>query len=488
MRHSVKMEISFIPTPDVAAILNALLDKFENRAQRTPALVRLKPHGARERVEMEAEGTFNAARPVRIILDDLDLPSYFSQIDPQARIIGNQQLQTLEQQGLLQLKWLPGETNHILHSISLKTEHIIPERSAVDLPRSTEHAPHLTQHKSLYRLLNREPLSSYRAQLESLLLAEKFRYPKEDWRADALNYILGQLRAGKSPSPFSLTDSNLNLDLLAVLAALPTLTTETPYRVFSVRIFNNSKRFEDIKPALVRLVRLAKPEWKSFTSEDLLRELNLVANPDYVHLAGNWELTDLNGQISNLDCFIPSVGFPASQISRLEKIAIRAEAVLCIENLTSFHAFTRANEIHSAKLHPEGHLHPLAPYARTGVVQVPVSRRNAVICLMGNPSPSIRHLLRLIPAETPIYLWSDMDYGGFNILSQLRRQVGLRIQPYLMDIATFDKYAHLSRPLTQVDILNLKRLVLNPALKDVHPTIEHILQRGLKLEQEAIQI
>ena len=437
------MEISFLPTPDVAVILNALLDKFENRAQR-------------KRVEMEAEGTFNAARPVRIVLDDLDLPSYFSQIDPQARIIGNQQLQTLEQQGFLRLKWLPGETNHLLHSISLKPEH---------LPSNTEHAPRLTQHESLYQLLNREPLSNYRAQLESLLLAEKFRYPKEDWRAHALNYILGQLRAGKSPSPFSLIDSNLNLDLLAVLAALPTLTTETPYRVFSVRIFNNSKRFEDIKPALVRLIRLARranPEWKSFTSEDLLRELNLVANPDFVHLAGYWELTDLNGQVINLGCFIPSIGFPASQIARLEKISIRAEAVLCIENLTSFHAFTRANEIHSPK--------------------------HAVICLMGNPSPSIRHLLRLIPAETPIYLWSDMDYGGFNILSQLRRQVGLRIQPYLMDIATFDKYAHLSRPLTQVDTHNLKRLALNPALKDVHPTLEHILQRGLKLEQEAIQI
>jgi hypothetical protein len=444
------MEISFIPTPDVAAILNALLDKFENRAQRTPALA----GGARERLEMEAEGTFNAARPVRIVLDDLDLPSYFSQIDPQARIIGNQQLQTLEQQGLLQLKWLPGETNHLLQSVTLQTEY--------DSRSPTLRLAEGTHHETLYTLLNREPLSNHRARLESLLLSDKFRYPKEDWRAHALNYILGQLRAGKSPSPFSLTDSNLNIDLLAVLAALPALTTETPYRVFSVRIFNNSKRFEDIKPALVRLVRLANPEWKSFTSEDLLRELNLVANPDYIHLAGNWELTDLNGQIINLDRFMPSVGFPASQITRLEKIAIRAEAVLCIENLTSFHAFTRANAIHSAKY--------------------------AVICLMGNPSPSIRHLLRLIPAETAIYLWSDMDYGGFNILSQLRRQVSLRIQPYLMDIATFDKYAHLSRPLTQVDTHNLKRLALNTALKDVHLILEHILQCGLKLEQEAIQI
>ena len=423
------MEISFTPSPDLEVILNTLLDKFEDRFTRYPL--------------------DNASHPIRsprCNLTDLNLPGYFSQIDPNARINTNEQLKTLEQMGAVKLVWHPGETGHLLQSVALQTQY----------------ESHNQRYETLYTLLRREPLYNHRARLESLLLADKFRYPQKDWRARALDHILEQLRSGRSPSPFSLTDSNLNLDLLAVLAALPALTTETPYRVFSVRIFNNSKRFEDIKPSLVRLARRANPEWKSFTSEDLLRELNLVANPDFVHLAGNWELTDLNGQIINLDCFIPSVGFPAAQIARLEKIAIRAEAVLCIENLTSFHAFTRANERHSAK--------------------------HAVLCLMGNPSPSIRHLLHLIPAETPIFLWSDMDYGGFNILSQLRRQVGLRIQPYLMDIATFDKYAQLSRPLTQVDTHNLKRLTLNPALKDVHPAIEHMLRLGLKLEQEAIQI
>jgi len=104
------------------------------------------------------------------------------------------------------------------------------------------------------------------------------------------------------------------------------------------------------------------------------------------------------------------------------------------------------------------------------------------------PSPAIRHLLRQIPEGIPIYLWSDMDYGGFNILAQLRKQVSPRIQRCLMDIATFEKHVHLSRPLTQTDRHNLKRVALTRSLKDVHPTIEHILKRGLKLEQEAIQI
>jgi DNA topoisomerase VI subunit A len=197
-------------------------------------------------------------------------------------------------------------------------------------------------------------------------------------------------------------------------------------------------------------------------SEDLLRELNLVANPGYIHLAGNWELTDSNGQIIHLEPFTPSLGFPASQITSLQKITVRTESVLCIENLTSFHEFVRTKATDSAQ--------------------------HATICLMGNPSPAIRCLLSLISEEIPILLWSDMDYGGFNILSQLRRQVSPRIQPYLMDIATFDMHAHLSRPLTQSDARNLKRLLFNPILKDIYPVIEQLLKQGLKLEQEAIQI
>ncbi len=427
------MELSFSPSPDVVVILDALLDKLENRAKRNPAL--------REDNETEyiPRNTLHTTRSIKILLTDLPLPTYFSQTDPEPRTIANQQLQILEQKGLLRLGWFSGETNHLLHSIVLSTEH-----------------------ESLYKLLKRTPLSDHRSRLESLLLAEKFRYQKEDWRARALDYTLDQLRAGKSPSPFSLTDSNLNLDLLAVLQALPSLTAETPYRVFSVRVFNDTKRFDDLRPAIIRLARRANPEWKSLNSEDLLRELNLVANPGYIHLSGNWELTDTNGQIINLESFTPSVGFPTSQTASIQKIAIRAESVLCIENITSFHEFTRSNGTHLT--------------------------RYATICIMGNPSPATRHLLRLIPEEIPIHLWSDMDYGGFNILFQLRKQVSPLIQPYLMDIATFENYAHLSRPLTQTDRHNLKRVAIIPSLKDVRPIIEHILKRGLKLEQEAIQI
>lgn len=441
-------DISFTPSPDVVVILNALLDTFESRAKRNIAAYEGEAtynasHPTEETTQVNKYTNKHTPRPIKISIADFPLPTYFSQTDPEPRVITNRQLQELAKNSLITLTWLPGETNHILHSVSL--------------PNGT----HTRQHELLYKLLNRIPINHHRNNLESIILSEKFRYQKDDWRGRVLNYILQQLRTGKSPSPFSLSDTNLDLDLLAVLQALPTLTTETPYRVFSVRVFNDSKRFEDLKLALVRLARRANPEWKLLASEALLRELNLVANPGYIHLAGNWELTDTNGQIIHLDSFTPSLGFPASQITSIQHITIRAESILCIENLTPFHEFTRANGRNPMQY--------------------------ATICLMGNPSPVIRHLLRLIPTEIPIHLWSDMDYGGFNILAQLRRQVGPRIQPYLMDMAVFEKYAHLARPLTQSDARNLKRILFNPILEDIHPVIKYILRRGLKLEQEAIQ-
>ena len=425
------MGFSFTPSPDVSVALNALLDILERRPQN---------NGTRN--------TEHATRSIKIILTNISLPTYFSQTDPTPRLIANEQFILLEKSGLIALTWLPGETGHILQSITLpKTEHE-------------------TRNTELFNLLSRPPLATNRSRLESHLLADKFRF-QDDWRARAIHYILNQLKAEKSPSPFSLTDSNLTLDLLAVLQALPTLTAETPYRVFSVRVFNDSKRLEVIKNQLVSLARLGNPEWKRIPAEEVLRELNLVANPSYIHLAGNWQLTTEDGEILNLSGFIPSVGFPAAQTSALQ--TVHAQSVLCIENLTTFHQYIQAREIAQRNTQHETATH-------------------AIICSYGNPSPAVRRVLRLLPETIPIYLWSDLDYGGFNILSQLRRFVSEQIQPYLMDVDTLESNIPRARPLTDSDRTNLKRLLLRPELRDVRPVIEHLLKRGLKLEQEGVEI
>jgi DNA topoisomerase VI subunit A len=258
--------------------------------------------------------------------------------------------------------------------------------------------------------------------------------------------------------------------VLTALAALDAVREETPYRVFSVRVFNDSKRFEDLLGALCTLARRGQLDWAEWSNDEILRELNLTANPTHLYLHGAWRLVDDNGQVIETDGFYPSVGLPAAQAHHLKKVTVDAMHVVCVENPTAFYELIR--------------------YANLAKALKPSQGSLAALCLWGNPSPACRHLLRCLADNlseaVPLYAWADIDFGGLNILAQLREQVSSRFEPYRMDIATLEAHALWARPLTPGDHRNLTRLTRRPALRDMRPFIEALLKRDLKLEQEAI--
>lgn len=419
--------LDFIPSPDVAAILNALLDIYERRDKPSPS-------APRSISSLTGEGSRRHA--IRCDVHSMALPGYHSQVDPNARLIANEQLAALEKLGYVRLTWLRGEERHLLEAVSLISE------------RADE----------LFAWLNRVPVAALRTRLRDLLLAERFRF--SDWKLRAVEWTLAQLKESKSPSPFSLTDEEFSRDLLTALAALDTVREETPYRVFSVRVFNDSKRFELLKGALVTLARRHQPEWADLADDETLRELGLVANPGHLYLYGAWRLVDEAGQVLTLGEFYPSVGLPAAQAARVQHVEVNAARVVCVENQTTFYETIR--------------------HARDDL---------AAICLWGNPSPACRHLLsrlaQSVPESVPLLVWADLDYGGLNILAQLRR-ISPHFMPYRMDVATCDAHVHWGKPLTRADEKNLRRLLLNPMLTDMQPLIAHMLDREIKVEQEAI--
>jgi len=419
--------LSFVPSPDVIAVLNTLLDIYERRDRPSSLAPRSVP-------SLAGEGRVRHA--IRCDVHSMALPGYHSQVDPNARLIANEQLAALEKLGYVRLAWLRGQEGHLLESVTL-----VPARA-----------------DELFVWLNRVPAAALRVRLRDLLLAERFRF--SDWKLRAVEWTLGQLKDGKSPTPFSLTDEEFNRDLLTALAALDAVREETPYRVFSVRVFNDSKRFEWLKVALVTLARRHQPEWADLADDETLRELGLVANPGHLYLYGAWRLVDEAGQVLTLGEFYPSVGLPAAQAARVQHVEVNPARVVCVENQTTFYETIR---------HEGDDL--------------------AAICLWGNPSPACRHLLHClaqsVPESVPLLVWADLDYGGLNILAQLRR-ISPRFMPYRMDIATLDAHAQWGKPLTRADEKNLRRLLLNPMLADMQPLIAHMLEREIKLEQEAI--
>jgi hypothetical protein len=413
--------IPFNPTPDVAAVLNALLDIYERHDPTRP---------------------FTHA--VRVHLDELDLPGYASQLDPAPRQTANEQLAALAERGFVRLAWLPGEAGHLLEAVIL-------------LPAC---AP------AIFPWLGRTPVAAQAAALRDLLLGERFRFGETDWRLLALDQTLAQLRAGKSPAPFTLADPDFNRNLLAALMALDTVREETPYRVFGVRTFNDSKAFEPLKAALATLARRHGPGWGELTPEEALRELGLTPNPTHVFLYGPWRLIGAGGQVVSLGDFYPAVGVPSVMIAEVQRAEVDVAAVqrvVCVENLASFYELIR--------------------YEGEGL---------AALCLWGNPAPAVRHLLarlaETLPAEIPLQVWADLDYGGLNILAQLRKLIFPRFVPYRMDVATLEAHTRWARPLTENDRNLLARLQGYASLADLQSVIAHMLERGIKLEQEAVQL
>lgn len=400
----------FTASQDTAAIINHLLDIFERR-----------------------DGAPKQA--VRVRLNELSLPGYYSQVDPAPRVTTNEQLTELARRGYLTLTWEAGQTGHLLETVTLNPSQTGP----------------------LYELVERQPLAKQRHRLRALLLAERSHL--SGWRRKSLEHCLDQLRRHKSPAPFSLTNIEWNRDLLTTLMALPDeeTTHEIPYRVFSVRIFNDSKRFETLKDTVARLARRHNRLWRDLSPAEVLREMGLVANPDHLYLSGPWQLTDQDGQVASLAGFDPAVGIPAALAARTCRATVEAARLVCVENLAAFYELIRHE---SAGL--------------------------AALCLWGNPSPAVRHLLRCLAGHPPLQLWADIDYGGLRILAQLRRDVAPEFRPYRMDIATLEAHARWAQPLTKNDERNLSRLRQHAALEDMGALIDYMLLHGIKLEQEAV--
>jgi hypothetical protein len=413
-----KIDVPFTPTPDVAAILHQLLDVYERRDEAPKQSVRVKME------EIEPA-----------------LPGYNNQTDPTPRVTANEQLERLVERGYVRLTWQPGQTGHLLEMVTLEP----------------------AQAKGLYALLAREPLAERRGRLRDLLLANRFRL--SGWRKRAVQHALDQLQAHRSPAPFSLINEDWSRDLLTALIQLPGEVTreEIPYRVFSVRVFNDSKRFDALKGTIARLARRHQPAWRGLSPQETLRELGLVANSGHLYLYGPWRLVDAAGQMTSLAGFYPSVGIPTALAANVQRVRVDATRVVCVENLAAFYELIR--------------------HEGQGV---------AVLCLWGNPCPAARHLLRCLVQDlsphTPLLLWADIDFGGLHILAQLRRQVARHFAPYRMDPATLDAHARWAQPLTASDKRNLTRLLRHPALTDMTPLIDHILLRELKLEQEAVRL
>lgn len=374
---------------------------------------------------------------VRVRLKEADYPDYFSRQHAAPRQTANAALSALADQGCLRLHWEKHEAGNWL--------------AAVDL--AAEGAP------ALYALLERTPWSVQAAELRALLAAQSIHSP---WQSNFIAWAGDQLQAQRSVAPLALDDPPANRDLLQVLAALAQLRAPTLERLFSAQVLGDSKRFGTLRGKVLTILRRHAPVAADFGDDDgsLLRAFGLERVPEYVALGGPLVLTD-NAQPFDLTGFVPSLGLSAAMLRHTSVARCAAQAVVTVENATSFSELTNHRPADTL-----------------------------VIYTGGFASPAVITLLQQLQSARPdlrFYHWGDLDAGGLRILAHLRKHV-VQVGTLGMGVETFDRYQRLAQPLAAGDRPALMALRDAAALADCADLISALLSSGLKLEQEVIPV
>jgi hypothetical protein len=375
-------------------------------------------------------------RVVRVRLDAVRHPAYFQTADVSARQAANEALQQLAANGCLCLHWRKWEEGNWLDKVDLNVEQV----------------------DAVYALLRRAPLVQQQTQLRALLAVQT---PQAAWHAAFLQWATAQLDAQASIKPLEWNDS-WNRELLAALAALAQLRAPQLERKFSVRLFGDSKRFEDFRGAVLNVLRRFASESAAYGDDDnaLLRAFNLERVPEFIPLAGSLIL-QCGEQSIDLTPFTPSVALSAATLREATVIDCSARVVVTIENLTSFSEF-------AAQRPPD----VLAIY------------------LGGFASPTAMGLLQTIRAThltLPFFHWGDLDVGGLRILAHLRQHLGA-VATLAMNAAIFARYQPQTQLLKASELKALRALREVAVLADCAPLIECLLAAQQKLEQEAVAV
>ncbi|MDY3971514.1 MAG: DUF2220 family protein [Clostridia bacterium] len=301
--------------------------------------------------------------------------------------------------------------------------------------------------EACYEYLKREPKKDIYSRLRAMLIDYK---DKNDVLSRYCAEQLHRIDENKSVRYFD-GDFDGYKCILKALSEITDVKKETLQRDFSVKVLGDSKTFEKIKNKVVSILF----EYGDFPKkETILEDLNIMRNPGHIYFKGNGEIS-IGGQIIDFSKIDGDLAISASLLDTVDRITVKGDTVMTVENLTSFNSFSD-NSVLAIYL---------GGYHNT-------DRRN-FICKVYEQNSGKRFLH-----------YGDIDAGGFYILLHLRKKTGIDFKPYCMDIETLKKYADYTKKLTENDRKRLECLKES----EFCDVVSYMLNNNCKLEQEALDI
>lgn len=248
-------------------------------------------------------------------------------------------------------------------------------------------------------------------------------------------------------------DIKLLGDVLLALVNIERLTEETYIRNFSEMVFHDSKRLQNILNPIIRIL-LDYGDGVG-QKETVLAQYDLISNPGYVYIKGDWKIC-CKGRCISADMFRGGIAISSDTLEEIEQIHVSCGKIISVENLTTYHD---TKESQGAIIYLGGFL-------------------NTVRCDL------LKKLYEFEP-NARYYHKGDLDPYGFLILEDLKNKTGIPFEPLEMDLDTLRRCHHAGhfRPLDEAD----RKAIASPALAEYRPILQYMLQHDCKIEQECFE-
>ena len=408
-------------------VLRLLLDKYENSLLYT------------------GENRRNQSISIRI--EKKAFPEYFDEASGEFAVLHNQ-LQELEEAGLVSLVWKNKRAGHILERCVL-----VPENA-----------------DQIYTRLHRLP----RRDKEEKILEICGRYQGRHQTLDNfLHFIRERVEKRESIGQYAdLDEPDAFAGRCELILHILENTEEIFLREFSVRFCGDSKAAEkEITGAAGIISRFSEEEGlHPLNAEQILEEFSIFRNPSWVMVKGCGRLileggdTAVSGRPSgcrqiDLVLLRDGIGLSSRDIDSVRWDADNSpERVITIENLTSFHRWEEKGT--------------LAVYL--GGYHNRAKRSFLLRLFQTFPKAEYAH-------------FGDLDCGGFFIWKDLCEKTGIPFATRYMDETVFLDYMGSGKELTERDRRELERMRQDPFFREQRELFGLMLEKGRKLEQECIR-
>lgn len=248
-------------------------------------------------------------------------------------------------------------------------------------------------------------------------------------------------------------DMKLLEDVLWALVNIERLTEETYIRNFSEMVFHDSKRLQSILNPIIRIL-LDYGDGVG-QKETVLEQHNLISNPGYVYIKGDWQIC-CQGQRISTKMFRGGIAISSDALDEIEQIHVPSGRVISVENLTTYHD---TKESQGAIIYLGGFLNTV----RTNLLKK----------------------LYVFEPEAGYFHKGDLDPYGFLILENLKDKTGMPFKPLEMDLNTL-RQCHRAghfRPLDEAD----RKAITSPTLVEYQSILQYMVQNNCKIEQECFE-